>query len=86
MNSGLKDIVKVSKHTIINLISYLFIKFIYQNYKPAWFYFTSFTGQVAGQVVRGPHDKTLSYERVVLEDEIEGDMLLDVLERKGFSK
>ena len=86
LNSGLKDVVKVRniQHYVMqHTNSGLF----FQTYQPAWFYFHNCFGQIYGQVLVGsPNDKAFKYERVVLSDEIEGDMLIDVLPREGYNK
>ena len=37
-------------------------------------------------MVGSPNGDTFKYERVILKDEIEGDMLIDVLPREGYNK
>ena len=48
-----------------------------ETYRPAWFYFHSFVGQITGSLI-SPGYK-VNYERVILKDDVEGNLALDVV-------
>ena len=61
------------------------IKETFKNYEPAWFYFSAFFGMLYGQYLESVYPNPINYDRVILRDEEEGNLVLDVAGRESES-